>query len=44
MKESHMLGLTKAQLILYELIPQIPLFWNYENSFMFIKNMKIRKN
>ena len=23
--------LTKAQLILHELIPQIPLFWNYEN-------------
>ena len=22
---------TKAQLILHELIPQIPLFWNYEN-------------
>ena len=22
---------TKTQLILHELIPQIPLFWNYEN-------------
>ena len=26
-----MLGPAKAQLILHELIPQIPLFWNYEN-------------
>ena len=24
-------ALTKGQLILHELIPQIPLFWNYEN-------------
>ena len=22
---------TKAQFILHELIPQIPIFWNYEN-------------
>ena len=27
-----MLGPTKAQLILYKLILQIPLFWNYEND------------
>ena len=30
-RDSHILGPTKAQLILHELIPQIPLFWNYEN-------------
>ena len=42
---------TKAQLILHELIPQIPLFWNYENHiYAYLKSreakdyLKIKEN
>ena len=34
----------RLDLFLHELIPQIPLFWNYENSFMFIKNLEKHEN
>ena len=35
---------TKAQLILHELIPQIPLFWNYENHiYSYLKSREIEK-
>ena len=37
-----MLGPTKAQLILYKLIPQIPLFWNYENLFIFYIKKRLK--
>ena len=42
MKKSHMLGPTKTQSILHELIPQIPLFWNYEK--IHSRLLKIVKN
>ena len=35
---------TKAQMILHELIPQIPLFWNMKIAFMFIKNKNKNEN
>ena len=44
-------ALTKALLILHELIPQIPLFWNYENHiYAYLKSreakdyLKIKEN
>ena len=33
---------TKAQIILHELVPQIPLFWNYENQIH--AYLKIKEN
>ena len=37
-------ALTKAQFILYELIPQIPLFWNNENCLHAYLNSRETKN
>ena len=42
MRKARMLGPTKAHSFLQELISQIPLFWNYENSIhVYIKSREI---